>query len=335
MKMNHNNDNLKNLSVSPESPRYRLLGDKIIILPIAAAFLLLLVLSLWLYHNAALTADSQYARIIGPAAIFTGGFIIILCAFFANHYLLRRLNKKSKSLYLMDQQLLKMSRLASDTRLSQSFFRNLKDKLANIDAAAACAQDLSQNNRSKELEEVLAQIRSEASNSHKDIDKFLAATQPPGSRWVIREINIHRILDDLIGILSGELFYKSIRVRREYQENLPAIRSNFSRLHQIFQNLFLAVMADIPEKSVITLKTGNTAEGIRLVLTYPSLHFDKNVLKKILDPRWALQTKEPGPWLALCVHHVIRLNGRIDAAKTTGNVLSFTVELPYRLGRPE
>ena len=86
---------------------------------------------------------------------------------------------------------------------------------------------------------------------------------------------------------------------------------------------------------MITLKTSSTSNGIRLVLTYPSLNFDKHIMKRIFDPEWALQTKEPGPWLALCVHHVIRLNGTIDAAEISENELALTVALPFRFNRSE
>lgn len=331
-----NRHGLQNTSTGTpkDIPRYGPVWIRLVILFMAPAFLLVLLFSLWCYQQMIPIAGSNRANVIGIAIFIFGEAGVIFFVLLVANYLVRRLGTKRKYILLMDQQLLKMSRLASETQLSQGFFRELKDKLSNIDTAAACAQDLALKNKLNELGETLSQIRSEALHSHKDIDKFLAFTRPPGSRWLIKEININQILDDLLGILIGELFLKSIRVHREYQDNLPAIRSNFSRLHQIFQNLFLAVIADIPDKSVVTLKTSSTPTGICVVLTYPSLNFDKHVVKKIFDPAWALQTKEPGPWLALCVHHVIRLNGTIDATETSEKMLVLTVELPYRLSRP-
>jgi len=319
------------MMMNNSTPHYSAVWIRLIILLLAPAFLLVLLFSLWLYQQMIPIAGLNRANIIGIAIFIFGEAGVIFFVLLVANYLVRRLGTKRSHILMMDQQLLKMSRLASETQLSQGLFRELKDKLANIDAAAACAQDLALKNKLTELDETLTQIRSEVQHSHKDIDKFLSFTRQPGSRWLISEININQILDDLLEILNGELFLKSIRVNREYQDNLLPIRSNFSRLHQIFQNLFLAVIADIPDKSVVTLKTSSTPTGICLVLTYPSLNFDKHVIKKIVDPAWALQTKEPGPWLALCVHHVIRLNGTIDATETSEKMLVLTVELPQRL----
>ncbi|MCF8087736.1 MAG: hypothetical protein K9K63_17305 [Desulfotignum sp.] len=243
-----------------------------------------------------------------------------------------RLKKKMHHIQLLDQQLLKMSRMAAATKLTRDFLASLKDGLINIESSAALAQELIRLDTPSDAARSLEDIKTGSIKSCASIDKLLAITQTPGNHWIIQDIQINDMIMDILEILAPQFQEKQIHIIQNCENNLPMIRSNFSRVYQIFQNLFLTAVSDIIQQGRLTLTTQSGSDGVQMALVYPSRHFDKHVMTRLADPAYALQAQEPGPWLALCVYHADRVKASILSDETdTG--LQLTVNLPYRLDR--
>jgi signal transduction histidine kinase len=140
------------------------------------------------------------------------------------------------------------------------------------------------------------------------------------------------MITDILEILAAQFREKQVQITLDCEENPPMIRSNFSRVYQVFQNLFLTAVSDIIQPGQLTVSTRSGSEGVQMALVYPSRHFDKHVLTQLTDPAYALQAQEPGPWLALCIYHADRVRAWIHADETdTG--LKLMITLPYRIDR--
>jgi two-component system NtrC family sensor kinase len=243
-----------------------------------------------------------------------------------------RLKKKMHHIQLLDQQLLKMSRMAAATKLTQDFLADLKDGLINMESSTALAQELIRLENLPDAARSLENIKTESTKSCKAINKLLAITRTPGNHWIIQDIQINDMLMDILEILAPQFREKQVQITRDLEENPPMIRSNFSRVYQVFQNLLLTAVSDIIQKGLLNVTTRSGPESVQMVLVYPSRHFDKHVMTQLADPAYALQAQEPGPWLALCVYHADRVNGWVHSDETdTG--LELTVNLPYRIDR--
>lgn len=270
---------------------------------------------------------------VGGLLLLAAGFLAVAVSVAYNAAsLVSRLEKKRLNINLLDQQLLKMSRMAAATRVTRDFLDHTKDVFINIDSAAAWAQDMIDRNNLTGLKETLSQIKSESARARKSIDKLLSVTRLPGNQWIIQEIDINQLLTDILELFAPECHSKGIRIQQGLEHRLPAIRSNFSRLYQVIQNLFLAAVSDIGPGGELLVTTAAVRDGVRIEMTYQSRHFDEHVLSRLADPAYALQSKEPGPWLALCLYHADRVNGRIEAGKADSG-LKFTVTLPHRLDK--
>ncbi len=244
--------------------------------------------------------------------------------------LTRRLEKKRVNIHLLDQQLLKMSRLAATSKLSRDFLIQMKNVLINIDSTATLGLCLAERDSRQELRRNLEMIKSESVQAHRSIEKILAFTRPPENQWIIQEVDINQLLNDLLGLYACELKGKQVQVTTLFTDKLPHIRSNLSRLYQIVQNMLITVAADIVDKGELYLLTTDTGQGIEIEIAYPSHHFGPDVLEKLSDPTYALQSVTPGPWLVLSLYHAHRVNGEIHAAGTDESI-QFKIDLPYRL----
>ena len=121
-----------------------------------------------------------------------------------------------------------------------------------------------------------------------------------------------------------------IRISRSLEKPLPKIRSNFSRLCQVIENMLAVVVADIRPDGELTIKTKTKGDGIEIQMMYPSRHFDRNVLTRLSDPAYALQSRDSGTYLALTMYHIERLGGRFNV-DVTGAGLQFIITLPLRM----
>ena len=245
--------------------------------------------------------------------------------------LLRHLEHKRLMIVLLDQQLLKMSRLAATSKLSLEFLSRIQDGLVNIDSAATWCRSLIGQNHPDGLKESLDQIKSESVRHSVSLNKLLMFARPTEDRWVIQDIDINQLVLDSLELYAIEFDGRHIQVNRSLQTDLGPVRSNFSRLCQAIQNLLLVIISDMAPEGRLEILTADTGEGVRIDVHYPSRGFDQKVLRRLADPAYALQLQDPGPWLALCVYHVDRINGRLSAEKTASG-LKFRITLPYHMG---
>ncbi|MFU8768656.1 MAG: hypothetical protein ACNA7H_02880 [Desulfotignum sp.] len=282
-------------------------------------------LALWILYQ---SSSPVFGLILLAAGVLAGA------AAMAWHIgkLSKRLRKKMHHIQLLDQQLLKMSRMAAATKLTQDFLANLKDNLINMESCTVMAQELIRQDNLSHAARSLEDIKMVSTDTCQSINKLLAITRTPGNNWIIQDIQINEMITDILGILTPQFREKQVHITRDPEENPPLIRSNFSRVYQVFQNMFLTVVSDIIQNGQLTVTTRSGSAGVQMVLVYPSRHLDKHVVTQLADPAYALQAQEPGPWLALCVYHADRVNGRVHSDETdTG--LELTVNLPYRIDR--
>jgi signal transduction histidine kinase len=282
-------------------------------------------LALWILYR---SSSPVFGLILLTAGVLTGAAALL----YHLRTLSLRLGKKLHHIQLLDQQLLKMSRMAAATKLTRDFLATLKDNLINMESSAALALELTRQDNLPEAARSLENIRTGAANAFTSIDKLLVITRTPGNHWIIQDIQVNDMITDILEILTPQFREKKAYITLNLEENPPMIRSNFSRVYQIFQNLFLTAVSDIIQPGQLTVSTRSGSDGIQMAVVYPSRNFDKHVLTQLTDPAYALQAQEPGPWLALCIYHANRVRAWIHADETdTG--LKLMITLPYRIDR--
>ena len=244
------------------------------------------------------------------------------------NYLVSRLEVKRRSIRLLDRQLRHSNRLASAMELALGFFREIKDALANIDAAAMNIQDLCRGNRAGEIDESISQLRSEAAHSRKSIDKFLRFTR--SAEPIIKSLNVNDVLDDLAEFMDKELRFNNIRLVRDYEDYLPATRSDPSGLRQVFQNLILNAVAAIQTNGEISLTTRQQADDVVVTVADTGPGIAEEHLARIFEPLFTTKPGGTGLGLPICADIIGRLGGRISVHNQPEGGACFVVSLPLQ-----
>ena len=267
-------------------------------------------------------------RHTGIFVFLLGAILIVLTVLLITNQLVSTLETKRRDIRFLDKQLRHTSYMASSMELSHGFFREVLDTLANIDVAATWIKALAQEGNLDEIEKNLDQIKSEVSRSRKSIDKFLRFIR--SGQPVIMDVNINEILDDLLEFLSSELHFNNIKVKRDYQEHLPSIRSDNAKLRQVFQNIVLNAVSAVEKDGDISLTTRAEQNGVTIIVADSGPGIPDEAIDKIFDPLFTTKPEGSGLGLAICVNILERLGGSISVRSEAGKGASFTIQLPFQ-----
>jgi two-component system NtrC family sensor kinase len=271
----------------------------------------------------------QRVRRIGIYVFVLGAILIVFTVLLTTNQLVSILEAKRRSIRFLDQQLRRTSYMASLMELSHGFFREINDTLANIDIAATWIQDLAVKGDLKEIEKDLDQIKSEVSRSRKSIDKFIRFMRP--DEPAIIDVNVNELLNDLIEFLGSELRLKKIRVKKDYEDNLPGIRSDHSKLRQVFQNIVLNAMTAVEKDGEISLTTRAVQNGVAVTIADNGPGIPEENMENIFDPLFTTKPEGAGLGLSICLNILQRLGGHISVKSEPEKGAVFTVELPLHI----
>lgn len=236
------------------------------------------------------------------------------------------LEKNRRSFHFLERQLRVTSHLASSMELSYSFFREAKDTLANIDVTARWMEDLAEKEKDNEVLKSIRQIIAEARRGRDSIDKFLHFVR--SSESIITELDIHEILEDLLYFLKGDLDFRNIIIRKEFQASLPKIRSDRNKIRQVFQYLILNAMSAVDEDPEIGIMTHGDQHGIMVTFSDNGPGFSIEDMEKIFDPFFTTKPGKAGLGLTMCREILEDLGGSITMESFSGRGASFSVEFP-------
>ncbi|MEJ2725697.1 MAG: ATP-binding protein [Deltaproteobacteria bacterium] len=285
------------------------------------------------FDRSEIYASLHRIRNIGIFVLVLGGILILLTAMLTTNYLVTRLETKQKSIRFLDQQLRHSSRVASSMQLASAFAREINDTLSNIDLVSRWIEDLSKKDLSreenrKEIKESLNEIKSEVARTRRITGRFFKATQRTFP--LVKELNANEILDEIVGLLDRELRFKKITVRREYDEELPLVRSDASQLRQVFQNLILNAVTAVDKEGAIELMTAAGENSVRITVKDSGSGISQEHIGKIFDPLFTTKPEGTGLGLSISADIVKKLGGRIAVESERGKGATFTVELPLQ-----
>jgi two-component system NtrC family sensor kinase len=227
---------------------------------------------------------------------------------------------------MLDKQLRRASYLSSSMELCLGFFHELKDNLANIDVTATLLQEQLKEKKTNEIETGMEQIRSQVLRGRAQMDKFVGFIRV--SDPIIMEINVADMLDDLLYFMQKELEFTNIQIIRDYDAQVPFVRSDRGKLRQVFQNIVLNAVAAIGKDGVIVLKTRNDHNMVTMTITDNGPGIPPENLEKIFEPLYSSKPEGTGLGLSICQDILTKLGGTIFVTSKVAEETSFVVALP-------
>jgi len=142
--------------------------------------------------------------------------------------------------------------------------------------------------------------------------------------------DLHKGLNSTLNIVWNEIKYHA-EVKKEYGE-IPEVECYPSQLNQVFMNLLVNAAHAIPDKGIITIRTGRQGEGVFIQIADTGKGIPEENLKRVFDPFFTTKPVGKGTGLGLSLSYGImqKHNGRIEVQSEVGKGTTFTLWLPIK-----
>jgi two-component system nitrogen regulation sensor histidine kinase GlnL len=212
----------------------------------------------------------------------------------------------------------------------------VKNPLGGIRGAAELLALDATSGRSKKAAELIVQEVDRISGL---VDELMVFAR--GDELQLETVNIHRILDSTLDLLSLERGYEQIEIHRHYDPSLPELQAEPDRLQQIFLNLARnALQAMEDEGGRLTLYTrmslehrlvgqdGRPKATIEVTFEDSGPGIPREILDRLSTPFFTTKQKGTGLGLSVARHWIRRHGGRLRVDSTPGHGTRVSADLP-------
>jgi len=293
----------------------------------------LLVIKEGALENMAPLLGARYLAVglaaFGVLAILTGSLLIA-------RVMVRQLAKADRQKALLDAGLMQSGKMAALGKLAAGIAHEVNNPLAVIKEKVAWIRDLladetAKSENSAEFDNALQKIDYHVDRARKVTHRLLgfARRMEP----VREQVDLNGLISETLAFMDNEAHYRSIDIKTEFQQDLPATVSDSSQLQQVFLNILSNAIDAIGKSGEISIKTGLTKNEREL---YASISdngpgIPKELMTKIFDPFFSTKEIGMGTGLGLSISYSIieKLGGRIEVSSDPGKGAVFTIFLPW------
>jgi len=212
----------------------------------------------------------------------------------------------------------------------------VKNPLGGIRGAAELLALDATSGRSKKAAELIVQEVDRISGL---VDELMVFAR--GDELHLETVNIHRVLDSTLDLLSLERGYEQIEIHRHYDPSLPELQAEPDRLQQIFLNLARnALQAMEHEGGRLTLYTrmslehrlvgqdGRPKATIEVTFEDSGPGIPREILDRLSTPFFTTKQQGTGLGLSVARHWIRRHGGRLRVDSTPGHGTRVSADLP-------
>ncbi len=181
------------------------------------------------------------------------------------------------------------------------------------------------------LEQYLDVAKGEINRLDYIITQFLQAIRPSPPQ--LKPVSLNTVVEKTLGLLRPELENRGVTVKEKLARQLPEIPLDAAQIQQVLVNLVKNAMQAMTKGGVLTLTTGQSAEGVWAGVTDTGGGIPQEQINRIFDPFYTTKKKGTGLGLMI-VQRIVRAHGgRIELESQLGRGSTFRIWLP--LGKPE
>ena len=223
-------------------------------------------------------------------------------------------------------------------QLMERQVKKLKSLPAGVPASGRRAQPLPTMTTGGEtgeiagkLEQYLDVAKGEINRLDYIITQFLQAIRPSPPQ--LKPVSLNTVVEKTLGLLRPELENRGVTVKEKLARQLPETPLDAAQIQQVLVNLVKNAMQAMTKGGVLTLTTGQSAEGVWAGVTDTGGGIPQEQINRIFDPFYTTKKKGTGLGLMI-VQRIVRAHGgRIELESQLGRGSTFRIWLP--LGKPE
>lgn len=143
-------------------------------------------------------------------------------------------------------------------------------------------------------------------------------------------VDLNRVLGEVLSLLDHQLRASRIRIRRELDPSLPAIRGDENRLQQVFVNLSVNAFDAMPAGGWLTLTTRAEGDEVIAEVADTGEGIAPEDIRRIYDPFFSTRKKSGGNGLGLSISYGIvqEHGGVMEVESGPGSGTRFVIRFP-------
>jgi two-component system nitrogen regulation sensor histidine kinase GlnL len=233
-------------------------------------------------------------------------------------------------------------RMDSFGRIAAGIAHEVKNPLGGIRGAAEIVAKRSDDPRFAKAAELVIRETDRIAGL---LDDFMVLGRDDSLR--LRELNLHRVLDDVIDLNDMDPISDGITIERIYDPSIPEIQGDRDRLAQVFHNLVrnalqamargqgdrLEIHTRVDLDRSLSQGDGPRLPSVRIEVIDNGPGIADDVRDRITDPFFTTRDSGTGLGLAIAQHWVSAHGGRLVLESAPGEGTCARVTLPLRTGR--
>lgn len=264
---------------------------------------------------------------------------ILIVAVITTKHMIQVVKNRDDEADELNRQLVQTSRLASLGELAAGVAHEINNPLAIILTGNQIIRDLADEANGvdgefkTQLYECLAQADGQVLRCNMITHNLLRFARR--SKSIIEQVNLNNCVDEVIELMEKRAKSGGVVFHREFNENLPQVRTDASQLQQVFVNL-LSNAIDAHEGKPygsITVATRSDVKksGVEIVIGDTGCGIPGEVLERMFDPFFTTKPVGKGTGLGLSISYNIinNLGGEIRVQSSVGKGTEFTIFLPF------
>jgi signal transduction histidine kinase len=243
-----------------------------------------------------------------------------------NQELQKRVREKTEALQKAQSEIAQSEKLATLGYLSAGMAHEIRNPLNSI---SLFIQLMGQNTLDPEQLDYLGKILKEIDRIDSIVRKLLDASRR--TRTISNNVQIDQVIDSALDVFLPQIETGKIKVERNYHGVPPPIKADPGELEQIFTNLFLNALDEMPNGGRLEIEI--TAENGRVMVMVGDSGKGITVddLPNIFDPFFTTKIRGTGLGLPV-VQHIARIyEGNIMVERTSSEGTVFRLEFPASL----
>jgi signal transduction histidine kinase len=242
-----------------------------------------------------------------------------------NQELQKRVREKTEALQKAQSEIAQSEKLAVLGYLSAGMAHEIRNPLNSI---SLFIHLMCQNTTDPEKLDYLEKILKEIDRIDAIIRKLLDASRP--TRTISNEVRLDWVIDNSLEIFQPQIEAGKILVVRRYQDDLPHIKADPAELEQIFTNLFLNALDEMPDGGHLEIEIGVEDGKVVVMVGDSGKGIPAEVLPNIFDLFFTTKSRGTGMGLPV-VQRIARIyEGNITVEKTSHEGTVFRLEFPAR-----
>ena len=221
-------------------------------------------------------------------------------------------------------------KMATIGRLAATVAHEINNPLSVIDAQIGVVADRIAGDASplaQDVAERVKKIQAQVERGRKVTHRLLGFSRRVGSD--LQDVDVQAALEEAVGFLEKETEASGTRFVRNYQLDVPLIRSSLAQMQQVFLNLVNNAVDAMAGKGEIVLTIRRAGEGVVVTIADNGPGIPEDRLRDAFQPFYSTKGgAHAGLGLAICREIMQGLGGDIEVASRVGQGTTFTLTFP-------